>query len=92
MNAAATGGHLKILEWLRDNCSDKCDVSTMNRATRSGCVDVVKWINENYTIDKLSSFVKLRWATWKLSNGYTNTNVRVLLLRWMEMLVLDIRR
>ena len=49
MNAAAANGHLDVIEWLHNNCTDGCTKSAMDGAAENGHLDVIEWLYENRT-------------------------------------------
>lgn len=51
MDLAASGGHLKVVQWLHANCTKGCTVNAMDEAAFNGHLQVVRWLNQNRTED-----------------------------------------
>jgi len=48
MTRAAIGGHIDVLNWLRENRKEGCLKSSLEDAARNNQLEAVKWIHSNY--------------------------------------------
>ncbi|RLN53193.1 hypothetical protein BBJ28_00025745, partial [Nothophytophthora sp. Chile5] len=47
MDAAASGGHLSVVQWLHENRTEGCSTAAMDRAAAQGHIEVVQWLHAN---------------------------------------------
>lgn len=52
MDSAAEKGYLDIVKFLHENRSEGCASEALNAATKSGCVNMVQYLQEFVTDDE----------------------------------------
>mmetsp|Transcript_22600 Transcript_22600/g.36524 ORF Transcript_22600/g.36524 Transcript_22600/m.36524 type:complete len:105 (-) Transcript_22600:111-425(-) len=49
MDNAAGSGHLTVVNWLHENCTEGCTKAAMDGAAAAGHLAIVEWLHENRT-------------------------------------------
>ena len=47
MDRAVLNGHIDVVEWLQENCTEGCTTEAMDKAALGDHLELVKWLKEH---------------------------------------------